>query len=191
MKQNEKFTQFHRSLRARPLLSKRDQTAASTVIGNILLLTLTLLLGAIVLTQSKAILDSVDLTSSVDDYLGRGKDDEASVTYTLDFYDDNLTIFLTSVSKRVEIPRVNYVLYNLTIKEKTEAGYLIDIKDANDTNVRYIDFDNDGHFSRGDKVIVHFDEENPLGDILIEFNDNKHPDRTYSLRLQQEDFAKI
>ncbi|HID71440.1 MAG TPA: hypothetical protein EYP29_01690 [Thermoplasmata archaeon] len=163
----------------------------STVIGNLLMITLTLLLVGIVVLQANQIIDSIDLPKSIDEFLGREKDPEAVVNYKVDYEDSNLTITIVSVSRKVEIPRVNYVLYNLSINKIDETGYLIDVAGANDTKVRYTDTDNDGYFSGGDVITINFGEEDPYEDYLLELRDNKNPEIVYKIKIKKSDLEKI
>jgi len=163
----------------------------ANVIGNILMVALTLLLVGVVVIQADRIWENANLPRSIDEALGRDDDPEAEVKYKVYYEEPNLTITITSISKKVEIPRVNYVLYNLSISEKDESGYLIDIKNSNDTKVRYVDFDGDGYFSQGDRVIINFGEESPYDGYLLEFRDNKNPDLVYKIRIKESDFAKV
>ena len=173
------------------LFLRGNTSASATVIGNILMLALTLLLVGVVVIQADNIWENANLPRSIDEALGRDRDPNAVVKYKVYYEEPNLTITITSISKKVEIPRVNYVLYNLTINEKDESGFLVDIKGANDTKVRYIDFDGDGYFSKADKVIINFGGEEPYGGYLLEFRDNKHPDLVYKIRIKESDFAKV
>jgi hypothetical protein len=181
----------HKTLNNTQRILRQDNQASANVIGNIMMVVMTLLLVSVVAVQGNNIWESANLPASIDEALGRDNDQEAKVTYKTYYEEPNLTITLLSVSKRVEIPRVNYVLYNLSINEKDETGYLIDVKNSNDTMVHFVDFDGDGHFSRSDKIIIQFGPEGPYGDYLIELRDNRHADLKYDIRLREEDFAKI
>ena len=181
----------HRFPVSHRLFLRGGTSASATVIGNILMVALTLLLMGIVVIQADRIWENANLPRSIDEALGRDRDPDAVVKYKVYYEEPNLTITITSISKRVEIPRVNYVLYNLSISEKDESGFLVDIKNSNSTKVRYIDFDGDGHFSKADKIIINFGEEEPYGGYLLEFRDNKHPDLVYKIRIKESDFAKV
>ena len=60
-----------------------------------------------------------------------------------------------------------------------------------DTVTKTVAFDGDGHFSKADKIIINFGEEEPYGGYLLEFRDNKHPDLVYKIRIKESDFAKV
>ena len=191
MRTSTTYSHHHQFSGSDRLFFRGDKSASATVIGNILMLALTLLLVGIVVIQADRIWENANLPKNVDELLGRGRDPEAVVKYKVDYEEPNLTITITSISKKVEIPRVNYVLYNLSISEKDESGFLVDVKNSNSTKVRYIDFDRDGYFSKNDRVIVNFGEDNPYDGYLLEFRDNRNPDLVYKIRIKESDFAKV
>lgn len=168
-----------------------DQTAASTVIGNILMVAITLLIAGVVAMQAINIMQSVNLPRTMDEIFGNDHKREYIIDYTVEYEDSNLTITILSISEPIEIPRVNYELYNITLSQNDEVGYLVDIEGSNDTIVRFFDVDQDGHFSKGDMVVIHFEDDDPDNEYILKFRHNKRPYRAYEITIKESDFQDI
>lgn len=178
--------------RKTPMRSFRsEQAAASTVIGNILMVAITLLIAGVVAMQAVSIMQTVNLPRTMDEVFGNDHKKEYSIDYTVDYQDSNLTITILSISEPIEIPRVNYELYNITLSKNDEVGYLVDIEGSNDTIVRFFDVDLDGRFSKGDILVIHFEDDDPDNEYILKFRHNKRPYRAYEIKIKESDFQDI
>jgi len=163
-----------------------DSQASSTVIGNIMLVALTLLIGGIVAMQAMRFMDLIDLSDSA---IGREPKD-IDVGYSIIHIDNNLTITIESISEEIAIDRVNYELYDVTLKRNEVDGYLLDIEGANDTKIRYTDADSNGQFSVGDRFFMYIGNGTLENDYILRLTHNRHPDVVYEVSIKEEDIKR-
>ena len=161
--------------------------ASSTVIGHILMVALTVLIAGVVALQAVRFMDALDFSGT-----GFGRDgDEIDVAYSMVMIDENLTITIEAISERIDINRVNYQFYNLSLKRNEADGYLIDIEGSNQTWIRYSDRDSDGHFSAEDMFIIHMGNGILENEYILRLSHNRHPDVVYEISIREEDIRRI
>ena len=163
-----------------------DTEASSTVIGHIMLVALTLLIGGLVAVQAMRFMDMIDLSDSA---IGRGPKD-IDVGYSIVHIDGNLTIPIESISEEIAIDRVNYELYDVTLKRNEVDGYLLDIEGANDTKIRYTDGDSNDMFSVGDRFYIYVGNGTLEDEYILRLTHNRHPDVVYEVSISEEDIKK-
>lgn len=166
--------------------SEFDNSASSTIIGNILMVSLTLILASVVAIQVMQFAEKLDFSGDMwDVFGGGGGKDDLTVEYSVFRYENNLTISIVSISKEIDINSVNYQLYNITIEKNEEDGYLLDITDSNETKVQFHDADNDGHFSEGDWFFIQLGRELGENEYILILSSNSRPNLVYEITFTE------
>ncbi len=92
--------------------------ASSTVIGNILLVAMTIVIGGVVAVQMLRFMELLDFSNSG---IGRGNN-EIDVGYSIVSIDGNITITIESISEEIAIGDVNFELYDVSLKRNEVDG---------------------------------------------------------------------
>ena len=163
-----------------------DTGASSTVIGNIMLVSLTVLMGGLLAVQALRFMDMIDLSDSE---MG-GEQKEIAIGYSILHVDESLIITIESMSEKIPIDRVNYELYDVTLKRNEVHGYLLDIEGANGTGMAYADEDADGYFSVGDRFTIHVGNGTLENEYILRLINNRHPDIVYEVSIREKDIKR-
>ena len=151
-----------------------------------MLVTLTVIIGGVVAVQALRFMDALDFSGT-----GFGRDaKEIDVRYSIVNVDGNLTITIEGISEDIAIDRVNYELYDVSLKRNEVDGYLIDIEGSNDTRIRYLDNDADQHFSPGDQFVIHIGNGTLEDEYILRLTHNRHPDVVYEVSIREEDIKR-
>lgn len=137
-------------------LSKKEK-AVSTVIGNILMVVITVVIAALLFVWVMSFTSNLELPDVLKPLFGNSDNEKEKGKINIDFSvakkDGDYTVTIEYISKDVSIDEIRYYVKDNS-DNTVEYGYVSDILEKESGNVTFYDNDDNWKISKNDKFII-------------------------------------